>query len=257
MIWTRCPSISVMPWQLPPRKAVEAIFDAAVADHIDFVVLSGDLIHPLAAGPHGMALLLDGFEMLAEKNTPVFWAAVIADDPQKWPEAAPLPPNVTLFPKNRAISVPVQRAGRTICMVVGRSSEGRQALHVPSYRVDPTDEYTVAVGYGATDAAALSEGRFDYWALGGKHDRNDLGDGDDHSAVYCGTPQGRSLDESGAHGYTVVDVDSDGTTRRHDVDCDTFRYGHVTIDAAEVAGVGSLRNLLGEKIGRLQHENGG
>ena len=97
-----------------PRVAVKAVFEAALVDNIDFLVLSGDLISPQAAGPHGMALLLDYFEQLHTKNTPVFWAAGLVDDPQKWPEAVPLPPNVTLFPKNRAIAVPVQRAGRTI-----------------------------------------------------------------------------------------------------------------------------------------------
>lgn len=240
-----------------PRRAAQAVFEAALVDNIDFVVLSGDLISPQAAGPHGMALLLDYFEQLHAKKTPVFWSAGIADDPQKWPEAVPLPPNVTLFPKNAAISVPVERAGRTICTVIGRSTDGRSVLHVPSYRVDPTDEYTVAVGYGSADADSLAEGRFDYWALGGEHNREEIEGGAEAGAIYCGSPQGRSLQESGAHGYTIVDVDADRTTRMHSIECDAFRYFNVEIDASEIAAVGGIRNLLGEKIVRLQHENGG
>ncbi|WP_442511398.1 metallophosphoesterase family protein [Novipirellula sp. SH528] len=240
-----------------PRRAVKAVFDAALVDNIDFIVLSGDLLNPQTAGPHGMSLLLEYFEKLNAKKKPVFWVAGNADDPQKWPEAAPLPPNVTLFPKNKAIAVPVERAGRTICVVVGRSSEGRSSLHVPSYRTDPTDEYTVAVGYGSSDADALKEGRFDYWALGGKHNRKEIEGGAEGAAVYCGSPQGRSLEESGAHGYAIVDVDADQTTRVHEVECDAFRYCKVEIDAAEIAAVGSIRNLLGERIVRLQHDNGG
>ncbi|TWU44042.1 putative metallophosphoesterase YhaO [Novipirellula aureliae] len=240
-----------------PRRAATAVFEAALVDNIDFLVLSGDLLSPASAGPHGMSLLLDYFEKLNAKKTPVFWAAGVADDPQRWPEAAPLPPNVTLFPKNRAIAVPVERAGRTICMVVGRSSEGRSTLHVPSYRVEPTDEYTVAIGYGASDADALAEGRFDYWALGGRHNRVQLDGGGEGAAVYCGSPQGRSLSEPGPHGYSVVDVDAEQTTRVRAVECDAFRYCYEEIDATEIAAVGSVRNLLGERISRLQHENGG
>ena len=240
-----------------PRKAAAAVFEAALVENIDFLVLSGDLISPMAAGPHGMSLLLDYFEKLHAKNTPVFWTAGIADDPQKWPEAAPLPPNVTLFPKSRAVAVPVQRAGRTICTVIGRSSEGRSVLHVPSYRMEPTDEFTVAIGHGAANADALAEGRFDYWALGGRHNRNEIEGGAESGAVYCGSPQGRSLEESGPHGYSIVDVDADRTTRIHSIECDSVRYCNVEIDAAEIAHVGSLRNLLGERMVRLQHENGG
>jgi DNA repair exonuclease SbcCD nuclease subunit len=240
-----------------PRRAAGAVLEAALVDNIDFLVLCGDLLSPQAAGPHGMSLLLDYFDQLHAKKTPVFWAAGIADDPQKWPEAVPLPPNVTLFPKNHAIAVPVERAGRTICTVIGRSTDGRSVLHVPSYRMEPTDDYTVAIGYGSADADALAEGRFDYWALGGHHNREEIEGGAEAGAVYCGSPQARSLQECGAHGYSTVDVDADHTTRIHSVECDSFRYCNVQIDAEEIAAVGGIRNLLGERIVRLQHDSGG
>lgn len=240
-----------------PRKAAQAVLEAALADNIDFLLLSGDLLNPQAAGPHGMSLLLDYFDRLHAKQKPVFWAAGLADDPQKWPEAVPLPPNVILFPKNRTIAVPVQRAGRTICMVIGRSSDGRSVLHVPSYRTDPTDEFTVGVGYGTSSADALAEGRFHYWALGGVHDREVMDGGAPGGAVYCGSPQGRSLDESGPHGYSVIDVDADQAVRVHPIECDSFRYCNVKLEGAEIAAVGGIRNLMGERIVRLQHESGG
>lgn len=240
-----------------PWRAAKAVFEAALVDNIDFLVLCGDLLSPQAAGPHGMSMLLDHFEQLEAKNTAVFWAAGQADDPQKWPDAVPLPANVTLFPKNRTMTIPVERAGRTICTVIGRSNDGRSTLHVPSYRIEPTEDYTVALGYGAADADALAEGRFDYWALGGQHNRSELDGGATAGAVFCGSPQGRSLDEGGPHGYSIVDVDADRTTRIHSVECDAFRYCQVQIDAAEIAAVGGIRNLLGERIVRLQHENGG
>ncbi len=239
-----------------PRRAAKAVFDAAVAENVDFLLLSGDLLSPMAAGPHGMSLLLDGFEQLAAKGKPVFWAAGAVDDPQRWPEAVPLPPNVTLFPKNRVVSVPVERAGRTICVVAGRSCEGRGTLHVPSFHIDETDQYTVAVGYGATDPKALAESRFQYWALGGEHNRRELADDPEAYAVYAGSPQARSLEEPGPHGYTVVDVDAERNARVHAVECDSFRYCPVTIDAAEIGQVGNLRSLLGERVARLQHEHG-
>ena len=81
--------------------------------------------------------------------------------------------------------------------------------------------------------------------------------GAEAAAIYSGSPQGRSLAETGAHGYSIVDVDADRTTRIHEVACDAFRYCNVQLDALEIASVGGIRNLLGERIVRLQHEHGG
>ncbi len=239
-----------------PFKAASAVFEAAMVENIDFLVLAGDLLHPATAGPRGISLLLNHFEQLHQQQTSVFWAAGNVDDAARWPEAVPLPPNVTLFPKNRTLSIPIQRAGRTICQVVGRSSDGRTELHVPSYRVDPTDEFTVAVGYGTADADSLAEGRFDYWALGGEHQRVEIDGGATAGSVYCGTPQGRSLQETGPHGYTLVDIDSERNARIHSVDCDVFRYCNVELDAAEIAASGNIRGVLAGRIARLLHDNG-
>lgn len=239
-----------------PWKAAEAIFDAAIVENVDFLVLAGDLLNPAMAGPRGISLLIDGFERLDAEGISVFWAAGETDDPQKWPEAISLPKNVTLFPRGRTESIPVVRGGNTICMVIGRSSEGRSTVHVPSYRIDPTDYFTVAIGVGGADAAALAEGRFDYWALGGRHQRQELEDGATVGAFYCGSPQGRSLDEPGAHGYSIVDVDSDGNGRVRHVDCDTFRYCHIHGDATEISMAGDIRQFLSQRIQRLQHEQG-
>jgi DNA repair protein SbcD/Mre11 len=244
------------PLATAPFKAAAAVFEAAMVENIDFLVLSGDLLHPATAGPRGVSLLLHHFEQLHQQKTPVYWAAGNADDAARWPEAVPLPPNVTLFPKNRALSIPVQRAGRTICQVIGRSSEGRSELHVPSFRVDPTDEFTVAVGYGTADAESLAEGRFDYWALGGEHQRMQINGGASATAIYCGTPQGRVLQEPGPHGYTLVDIDSERTPRIHAVQCDVFRYCLVELDATDISASGNIRSLLGSRVARLLHDNG-
>lgn len=240
-----------------PRTAAAAVFEAALAENIDFLVLTGDLLSPAAAGPHGMSLLIDGFEKLAARNKPVFYVTGIADDSAKWPDTIPLPPNVHLFSKTAAELVPVVRSGRTICMVAGRSSDGRSVLHVPSYQVEPTDEFIIAAGYGNTDAGNLKNTRFDHWSLGGKWTPAEIDLDNDMTASYCGTTQARRTSHTGGHGYTVIDVDADRTKRIHRVDCDTFRYCDETVPASQIASAGNLKNLLGVRIGRLQQEAAG
>lgn len=240
-----------------PHDAVLAVFEAALSNNIDFLVLSGDLLHPQSAGPYGMNLLLDQFDKLNTAGTQVFWSAGSVDDPAKWPEACAMPPNVTLFAKDRPHSISVQRAGRTICRVVGRSSDGRGSLHVPGFQVDSSDEFTIGIGHGDAGLDTLAESRFDFWCLGGKHDRLALESDGEVVALFSGTPQGRDLTETGAHGYSIIDVDADQNVRVHEMPTDQFRYCNVELSAADIASVGTIQNLMGERIVRLQHDAGG
>ena len=240
-----------------PHSAVNAVFEAALSSSIDFLVLTGDLLSPQTAGPYGMNLLLRQFEKLAEADKAVYWATGLADAQGNWPEACAMPANVTIFGRDEPTPINVVRGGRTICRIVGRASDGRSSLHVPAFECDPSDELTIGVGYGEATIEMLAEARFDLWCLGGKHNRLELDADGELLALYCGSPQGRSLHESGAHGYSVIDVDAEGNVRSSDVDIDLFRYARVSLDAADIARVGSIENLLGEKIVRLQHEAGG
>ena len=182
-----------------PRRAATAVFEAALADNIDFVVLCGDLLSPQSAGPHGMSLLLDHFEKLHQKKTPVFWSAGIADDPAKWPDSVPLPPNVTLFPKNRAImfrsNAPDERFAPSSDVAV---TDDPRCTFRATASIRPTISPSPSAMATAT-LMPLAEGRFDYWALGGEHDREEIEGGAESGAWYCGTPQGRCLDENVVH----------------------------------------------------------
>ena len=201
-----------------------------------------------------MAVLIEGFEKLAACDTPVFWAAGTADDPARWPEAVPLPPSVTLFPKDRVGVIPFERAGRTVCHLIGRSAEGRSHLHVPSFATDPIDDYVVAVGHGTAEADTLQATPVNYWALGGSHNGQEIVK---HAAVVAGTPQGRGHDESGPHGYVIVDVDAEATTRTRRVDADRFRYLTETITPEQINAVGSLANHIGGRVAELANEHAG
>ncbi|MEO1617895.1 MAG: DNA repair exonuclease [Planctomycetota bacterium] len=240
-----------------PFDAAEKVFEAALSSNIDFVVLTGDLLHPQTAGPYALNFLITQFEKLAEAKTPVYWAGGKADDPSNWPEACLMPPNVTLLPRDRIAGLPVTRGGRTICKLVGRSSDGRSSLHISGFEQDSADDYTIGVGYGDASPETLSEAKLNLWCLGGRHNREELARGEDVEAVYAGTPQGRALSESGAHGYSIVDVDADWNLRVSDMPCDAFRYEMVKLHAGDIAAVGSIENLIGERIIRMQHEAAG
>jgi DNA repair protein SbcD/Mre11 len=239
-----------------PWKAAENVFAAALVENVDFLVLSGDLLSPPAAGPRGMGFLLDHFDQLAEHDIPVLWTTGSVDAADRWPEEIPLPRNVTRFVTGNAQEVPIRRSGQTVALVYGRAGDGRQGLHAPSYRHDPTDLPTIAVGFGQTDPSSLAESKFDYWALGGRHQSERLEGGARVGAIYAGTPQGRCIAEPGAHGYHLIDIDADATARAHFVEADAIRYFQVTLDANDLGGGRDIRSVITQRLQRLQHENG-
>ena len=69
-----------------PLQAAARVFEAALLEDVDFVILSGDIINPRAAGPYAIALLLEQFELLREQRIRVYCAAGRGDALDEWPE---------------------------------------------------------------------------------------------------------------------------------------------------------------------------
>src|SRR5882757_2535312 len=84
-----------------PYLAATRVFDSAILEHVDFLVLSGDLADLGAAGPRAIAFLLEQFERLREKDIAIYWAGGKCDEPEMWPSSIPLPENVHLFASGR------------------------------------------------------------------------------------------------------------------------------------------------------------
>ncbi|MCA9134324.1 MAG: DNA repair exonuclease [Planctomycetales bacterium] len=239
-----------------PWKAAEAIFEHAVVENVDFVVLAGDLLNPLTCGAQGVAFLLSQFEALAERGIQVYWAGGLVDDPERWPEAVPLPDNVHVFSKHEVEAIVFRRHQTPLVTLLGRSSHGSESVRAAEYAHDPDDNFVVAVAYGQADSETLSAERVDYWALGGQH-QGEVLRGDEPDIRYCGSPQARSLGESGAHGFVLVDVDAQRKLQIHSIDIDLVRYSTQEIDADDVALGRDLRQLLSKRVARLQSEASG
>ncbi len=239
-----------------PWKAAESVFEQALVDSVDFILLSGDLVNPVATGAAGPAFLLDHFEELQKHKISVYWAGGQVDDPDRWPDAVGLPSNVHLFSKRQVETVVYRRNGAPIATLIGRSSDGRESIRGAEYRNEPDDNFAIALGHGTADAESLLGERIDYWALGGQHQRLVIQSESPHIR-FPGSPQGRGLDEPGAHGFYTVEVDAQRNVQVHSVDCDTFRYSDQVVDAEDMALGRDLRQLLAKRINKLQSDAGG
>jgi exonuclease SbcD len=209
-----------------PLTAARRVFDAAIAEQVDFVVLAGDVLDPVKAGPRGLWFLVEQIERLAERKIMVYWAGGDIDQPQHWPTTLSLPANVRVFSPARIDEIVHRRSGVPIARLCGTSRRDGRELWQSSPTGDGVGLYTLLVDHTACEPAidpAAPGPAIDYWALGGAHQRKTLF-ATPRVAHFCGSPQGRHPGETGPHGCTLVYVDPTGQARTTSLTTDAVRY---------------------------------
>ena len=241
-----------------PFIAAERLFDLAVAEQVDFVVLSGDVLDPLATGPRGLDLLLRQFRRLEEHGIGVYWSQGIVDRFEAWPESVPFPRNVTIFSDSHVDSVTHRRDKKPVAIVQGCSTSERRTFSSIEFEGDASLP-TVAVVYGKEETAAadsqasvqsLKERGITYWALGGVHASKTLCEGP-VTAHYCGTIQGRRPEEESAHGCTLVEIDRRGRLHKRNISLDAARWCNVQVEVGDDMNCAGLVRLLRDRTHQL------
>jgi len=234
-----------------PYRAAQRVFDLVVAEQVEFLVLSGDILHCECAGPRGPAFLLEEFARLKDHGIRVYWAGGHVDPPELWPDTLDLPDNVRVFSRARPEELFHQRDGAPLARLVGASGGPRCRVRTTDFLPGAGGLFSIAVAYGLIDERAWPEQGIDYWALGGIHRRGTSTSGA-YLAHYPGTPQGRQPEETGAHGATLVQVDIDGRARTRLLACDVARWHreHLEVDAATTRA--DLERQLAERMAALQ-----
>jgi DNA repair exonuclease SbcCD nuclease subunit len=146
---------------------------------------------------------------------------------------------------------------------LGVSGDGRQPIRAGEFHPDSTGLATVAAVYGEADASLASRG-IDYWALGGRHDRQTVGRDVSVAGAanrnipgiihYSGSPQGRRPSESGVHGCTLVQVDELNHLRTNLIPCDAARWLAERVVIEPTTTREDLEARLRDRL-RLLHES--
>jgi DNA repair exonuclease SbcCD nuclease subunit len=233
-----------------PYVAASRLFDLAISEAVDFVVLSGDVADVRRAGPRAMAFLVGQFQRLAAKNIHVYWAGGEVDPPSQWPAALTLPRHVHLFAAEHAETVIHQRDGQPLARLTGMSRAPNREPTAADFRPIAADVPTVAAAHVAHDLAGMEQEPVAYWALGGDHARRTLF-ASPGAAHYPGTPQGHTWQESGPRGATLVDVDDTGRARMVFQAVDAVRWVAQTVVLEPETDRAALAQRLREEVGRL------
>ena len=227
-----------------PFKAAARIFDAAVRDRVDFLLLSGDILHPPTASPRAYEFLLNYFQRLCEHKIDIYWAHGPLEGSDPWPAQLGLPPNVHVFPLAKVQAFEVHRDDRVLATIVGKSNPRGERVNAEEFRGKQDGFFRIAVTYGEIDERSLADQRVDYWALGGKHNPRTLSSAP--VARYCGTPQGRRPSEPGPHGCLMVEVNS-MEARATMMEMDWLQYAREQIDIDEATTRAELESLMRER----------
>ncbi|MGD9719791.1 MAG: exonuclease SbcCD subunit D [Pirellulales bacterium] len=233
-----------------PYRATTRVFDAAIKERVDFVVLAGDLVDPALAGPRGLVFLGEQFRRLADEHIAVYWALGRSDRFGQWVDAWRLPAGVVRFEQDRVARVVHTRGGVPIAQILGTSAAERRRVRLSGFQTEDNELFAVAVAHGAADAEVLSRHPADYWALGGEHQRRAVLGGP-VIASYCGSPQGRKPQESGPHGCTLVHVDEERRVRASFLPTDAVRYLDERVEIGETTTVEQLQLVLDERAAEL------
>lgn len=232
-----------------PYRAAANVFDAALREQVDFVLLCGDLVDPHRAGPRGTAFLRDQFERLRERGIDVYWALGAAEAAcdirplERWPS------NLHLFPSTHVERYHRPLSGAAGVEICGHSWNPSPDIPHPPLIPSASGAYRIFAAYADVPDPRHFAGEIHYWALGGEHEPTLPGT---HSPVihHAGAPQGRNFDETGVRGCTLVEVDASGTASLRPLASDVVRYERLTLtlpesfDSADIAAelhAGALR----------------
>lgn len=239
------------------QQSASRVFDTVLAHHADFLVLSGDIVDWRAAGPSAAAFLIDQFQRLADAGVGVYWAGSALDSPDRWPAELSLPENVHRFPTGHCEEFVVRRQGKPIARLVGVSRHKSRSPRPQDWQLEISPLATIAVQHGGVSEEALKRRDIHYWAVGSGHAAETLLSDETRIVRQAGTPQGRSPHEAGAHGCTLVDVDTDRGMILRSLDTDVLRWQNeiVVLDPGTTAE--ELELMLHDRVETLVQANPG
>ncbi len=236
-----------------PYAAAERVFELAISERVDFILLSGDIVDLDAGGPRSAAFLLGHFQRLADKNIGVHWCGGNVDHPDRWPSAIELPENVVIYPSSMVEPTQHVRNNTVVATIFGSGYEPRKR-NPSDFKCIDDSPFPIALAHGLFDTTTLAAQNIRYWALGGRHRRSVI-EKTGSVAVYPGTTQGRSLDEPGAHGCTIVRVDDSGKLKIQTHELDSVRWSLQKVTVAESTKLDDLKGVLGERCAKIRNES--
>jgi DNA repair protein SbcD/Mre11 len=239
----------------------ERIVQLALDEHVDAVLVAGDVFEGANRTLRGQVAFRDGLARLATERIPSFVVTGNHDPLSGWEPAVAWPELAWRFGASEVTSRPVLRDGLEIARVHGISYPVRDVTRnlASLFRRGPDDGFAIGLlhanvggieGYGNYAPCSMSDlvtSGMDYWALGHIH-RHGILRAQAPTVVYCGNPQGRDPGEADPRGCYLVEVDASGSIRPEFRPMDVVRWQRMTVAIDGIATEDGLVQAIGEAI---------
>ncbi len=225
------------------RRALESLIELALARHVDFILIGGDLYDGDWKDYNTGLYFVSQMTRLREAGIPVYIIKGNHDAASKMTRALRLPENVYIFPTSRPGTFYLDDLGVAIHgqgferQAVWEDLSAGYPLAISGY-FNIGMLHTCATGreghesYAPCTVGGLLSRGYDYWALGHVHQREILHK--DPLIVFPGNIQGRHIRETGPRGCMLITVDDRGSAVPEFCPLDVVRWLRCEIDASDM-----------------------
>ena len=206
--------------------AFEQIVEQALTHDVHCVLISGDSFEPEDRGLRGPAALVRGIQRLAERDIPVILHAGRPELWSSWPTGLRFPLNAHRLGAGLAPSASITREGKLLATIAVDDPAQLPSAHLPAGPRGWQIHLPTAHLPGTSATAGTIHLHGDWKPA-----------------------QGLRADESGPHGFTLIEIDATGTPRQTFVPAAPARWEHFPID---VSAETSRDDLLQDMASQLE-----
>lgn len=226
------------------RQALVRIVDLCIAEHVDALMIAGDLYDGDQTSMKTALFLAEQFGRLDVAGIRTFVIRGNHDNLSRITRELVLPASVTVFDgRARAVEVNRADAGRPV-FVHGLSFTDAQAPEslLPRYKAPVAGAINIGLmhtslggapghdPYAPCAVADLDAHGFTYWGLGHIHGRREHRGAS--AVVMPGMPQGRDVNEGGPKTVSLVEIADDGTVTIEERSTAVAQFERLSVDAS-------------------------
>ncbi|CAJ1200549.1 hypothetical protein CPR19088_GLDEOEPO_00800 [Companilactobacillus paralimentarius] len=231
-------------------QAAKKLFDTAVAEQVDFVILAGDVFDDTDSSLKAQMFLRDEFEKLKQAKIKVYLIYGNHDYYRNNFAVVKFPDNVTVFGQDVTTVEQTTKDGQR----VGLTGFSYYQQHIndavgKDYPQRGDFDYQIGIlhagvgddNYAPFQVSDLLQKGYDYWALGHIHKRQILHDSP--MIVYSGDIQGRNQNDITPKGFYIVSVENHVTQMKF-VKSSVYTWDKASIEARVEDTADSLINKI-------------
>ncbi len=245
--------------------AFERVIDIALYEHVDFVVMPGDLFDNSHPSFRDFSMFTQGIERLNQASIPVYFCNGNHDPYVSWEnEYSSLPENMHCFSAEKASFFTYEKDGEVLALLGGRGflnasfpadddvSAGisKTSAELATGKSAP---FMVGVMHSGLDIdptrapvnpKSLENRGVDYWALGHVHHVHILPDLNNPFIAYSGAPQGRAAQEIGPHGVLKVTLEEGAKPRVQFMSTASIEWQKFKLDISDCSTIAEIREQI-------------